>query len=94
MIKSVRDRETARILPRERSPRFPPDLQQLAYRKLRMLHNAQSLADLRLPPGSRLEKLSGDRARQHSIRINQRWRVCFEWRGGGAPAVEIVAYHL
>ena len=58
-----------------------------------MLHNAQSLADLRLPPGNRLEKLSGDRAGQQSIRINQRWRICFEWRGGDAHEVEIVDYH-
>ena len=93
VIKSVRDRETARIFARERSTRFPPDLQQLAYRKLRMLHNAQSLADLRLPPGNRLEKLSGGRAGRHSIRINQRWRICFEWRGGDAHDVEIVDYH-
>ena len=93
MIKSVRDRETARIFARERSSRFPPDLQQLAYRKLRMLNNAQSLADLRLPPGNRLEKHSGDRAGQHSIRISQRWRICFKWRDGDAHEVEIVDHH-
>ncbi|MGH7408876.1 MAG: type II toxin-antitoxin system RelE/ParE family toxin [Candidatus Methylomirabilales bacterium] len=93
MIKSVRDRETALVFARERSARLPSDIQQLAYRKLRMLNNAQSLADLRLPPGNRLEKLSGDRAGQHSIRINQRWRICFVWRDGDAHQVEIVDYH-
>lgn len=93
MIKSVRGRETARVFARERSPRLPSDIQQLAYRKLRMLNNAQSLADLRLPPGNRLEKLSGDREGQHSIRNNQRWRICFVWRDGDAYEVEIVDYH-
>jgi proteic killer suppression protein len=93
VIKSVRDRETARIFARERSPKLPSDIQQLAYRKLRMLNNAQSLLDLRSPPGNRLEKLSGDRQGQHSIRINERWRICFIWRGGDAFEVEIVDYH-
>ena len=93
MIKSVPDRETARIFARERSSRLPPDeFQQLAYRKLRMLHNPQSLADLRLPPGNRLEKLSGDRLGQYSIRINERWRICFVWRDSDAHEVEIVDY--
>lgn len=93
MIKSVRDRETARVFARERSPRLPPDIQQLAYRKLRMLNNAQSLVDLRLPPGNHLEKLSGERAGQYSIRINRRWRICFIWRERDAHEVEIVDYH-
>ena len=93
MIKSFRDRETARIFTRERSTRLPGDIQQVAYRKLRMLNNAQSLADLRIPPGNRLEKLSGDREGQYSIRINDRWRICFDWRGGDAYLVEIVDYH-
>lgn len=93
MIKSIRDRETAHIFRRERSARLPADIQQVAYRKLRMLHNAQDLADLRIPPGNRLEKLSGDRAGQYSIRINQRWRICFAWRDGDAHEVEIVDYH-
>ena len=93
VIKSTRGRETARVFARERSPRLPADIQQLAYRKLRMLNNAQSLADLRLQPGNRLEKLSGERAGQHSIRINLRWRICFVWRDGDAHDVEIVDYH-
>ena len=78
---------------RERSSRLPSDIQQVAYRKLRMLNNANGLADLRLPPGNRLEKLSGNRQGQHSIRINLRWRICFQWREGDAYEVEIVDYH-
>ena len=93
MIKAIRGRATALVYARERSPRLPPEIQQLAYRKLRMLNNAQSLDDLRLPPGNRLEKLVGDRTGQHSIRINQRWRICFVWRNGDAYEVEIVDYH-
>jgi len=93
VIKSVRDKKTALVFARERSSRLPSDIQQVAYRKLRMLNNAQGLADLRLPPGNRLEKLSGDRQGQHSIRINERWRICFQWREGDAYEVEIVDYH-
>lgn len=92
MIKSFRDGETAKIFTRERSSRLPMDIQQVAYRKPRMLNNVQSLTDLRIPPGNRLEKLSGDREGQHSIRINDRWRICFEWRED-AYEVEIVDYH-
>jgi proteic killer suppression protein len=84
VIESIRDPETACVYRRERSARLPADIQQVAYRKLRMLNNAQNLADLRLPPGNRLEKLSGDRAGQFSIRINQRRRICFQWRDGDA----------
>ena len=93
MIKSIRDRETAKIFNRQRSSRLPVDIQQVAYRKLRMLNNAQSLADLSLSPGNRLEKLSGDREGQHSIRITDRWRICFKWRDGDVYQVEIVDYH-
>lgn len=93
MIKSYRDRETPKIFTRERSTRLPADIQQVAYRKLRMLNNAQSLADLRIPPGNRLGKLSGDRKGQYSIRINDRWRICFDWRLGDAYLVEVVDYH-
>jgi proteic killer suppression protein len=93
VIKSFRDRETAKIFSRERSTRLPADIQQVAYRKLRMLNNAQGLADLRIPPGNRLEKLSGDREGQYSIRINERWRICFDWRQGDAYLVEVVDYH-
>ena len=93
MIKSIRDKQTALVFARNRSPHLPSDIQPVAYRKLRMLNNAQTLSDLRLPPGNRLEKLSGDREGQHSIRINERWRICFNWREGDAYEVEIVDYH-
>ena len=93
MIKSIADRETEKVFGREFSRRLPADIQQVAYRKLRMLNNAQTLSDLRTPPANRLEKLSGDRAGQHSVRINERWRICFEWREGDAYSVEIVDYH-
>ncbi len=93
MIKSFRDDETARIFRLERSRKLPSGVQQVALRKLRMLNNAVTLNDLRIPPANRLEKLSGDRAGQHSIRINEQWRVCFEWREGDAYNVEIVDYH-
>jgi proteic killer suppression protein len=76
-----------------RSRKLPPDLQQVALRKLRMLNNALTLNDLRIPPANRLEKLSGDRAGQYSIRINEQWRICFEWRDRDAYNVEITDYH-
>ena len=69
------------------------DIQQVALRKLRMVNNAVSLYDLRIPPANRLEKLTGDRAGQYSIRINDQWRICFEWREGDAFKVEITDYH-
>lgn len=77
----------------EPNRRLPIELQQVARRKLRMLNNAQGLQDLRLPPGNRLEALKGDRAGQFSIRINDQWRICFEWHDGDVFAVEIVDYH-
>ncbi len=91
--KGFADKETTRIFERVHSRKLPPDIQQTAYRKVRMLHNAQTLNDLRVPPANRLEKLSGARAGQHSIRINSQWRVCFVWDAGDAYAVEIVDYH-
>ncbi len=93
MIKSFRDKATERLFQREPSRRLPPEIQRTAFRKLRMLHRAQSLQDLRVPPANHLEALSGDRAGQHSIRVNDRWRVCFIWQGGDALEVEIVDYH-
>jgi proteic killer suppression protein len=93
VIKSIRDSETEKVFARVRSRKLPPDIQQVAYRKLRMLNNAQSLADLRIPPGNQLERLVGRRAGQHSIRINDQWRICFEWHDGDAYDVEIVDYH-
>lgn len=93
MIRSFGSRETARLFVRERSPRLPEAVQRPALRKLRMIHHARSLADLRVPPGNRLEPLHGDRQGQHSIRINQHWRICFRWDRGDAYEVEIVDYH-
>ena len=93
MIKSFKSKETARIFERLRSTKLPQDIQQVSYRKLRMLDNAVTLNDLRVPPAKRLEKLSGDRAGQYSIRINDQWRIGFEWIDGNAYNVEIVDYH-
>ncbi len=85
--------ETERIWQGQSSRRFPPDIQDTARRKLRMLNNARNLTDLRIPPANRLEALKGRRAGQHSIRINDQWRICFRWRDGHACYVEIVDYH-
>jgi proteic killer suppression protein len=93
VIKTFKDAETQKIYQRERSRKLPSDIQQVALRKLRMINNAANLNDLRIPPANRLEKLSGDRAGQHSIRINDQWRICFEWRGSDAFNVEITDYH-
>ncbi len=93
MIRSFRCKETAKIFDLDRSRKFPPDIQQVALRKLRMLHRAVSIVDLKIPPANRLEKLSGDRAGQWSIRINNKWRLCFSWRDGEVTEVEIVDYH-
>jgi proteic killer suppression protein len=93
MIRSFRDVETEKLFDRQKSRRFPPDLLRIALRKLVVLDAAQSLQDLRLPPGNRLEKLSADREGQHSVRINNQWRICFVWKDGGAEDVEIVNYH-
>ena len=78
---------------REFSQRLPGDIQSVALRKLRMLDNAHTVKDLRSPPANRLEKLSGRREGQYSIRINDQWRVCFAWHDGDAYDVEIVDYH-
>ena len=93
MIRSFRDAETRRVFERERSRRLPPDVQRRAHRKLLLLDGADGLDDLRVPSGNRLERLSGRRAGQHSIRINDQWRICFRWRDGDAHEVEICDYH-
>lgn len=93
MIESFRCRETEKIWQGKTSRRLPQDIQRVARRKLRMLNNAQSLEDLRIPPANRLEALKGDRAGQHSIRINDQWRICFIWQDGNAHNVEITDYH-
>ncbi|HWH32441.1 MAG TPA: type II toxin-antitoxin system RelE/ParE family toxin [Egibacteraceae bacterium] len=93
MIRSFRDRDTQRLAGRERVKKWSPELQKIALRKLRMLDAATEVADLRVPPGNRLERLKGDRAGQYSIRINDQWRICFRWSSGDAHDVEIVDYH-
>jgi len=93
VIKGFADRETEQIWGGRRRPRLPGDIQAVALRKLRMLNRARALADLRVPPGNRLEALKGDRTGLFSIRINDRWRICFTWSEGGPSDVEIVDYH-
>ncbi|MGA2905045.1 MAG: type II toxin-antitoxin system RelE/ParE family toxin [Candidatus Korobacteraceae bacterium] len=92
MIKSFRSHETEQLHRRERVERFRA-FERVAQRKLRQLDIATELRDLRSPPGNNLESLKGDRRGQHSIRINQQWRICFVWRNGDAYEVEIVDYH-
>ncbi|MGD9542601.1 MAG: type II toxin-antitoxin system RelE/ParE family toxin [Methylocystis sp.] len=93
MIGSFADPETELIWEGRRSRRLPPDIQAVALRKLRLLNQARVLNDLRVPPGNRLEALKGDRFGQHSIRINDQWRICFVWIEGGPSDVAIVDYH-
>ncbi|MCH8154413.1 MAG: type II toxin-antitoxin system RelE/ParE family toxin [Proteobacteria bacterium] len=92
MIKSFKSKDTARLFNRLSSRRWR-DIAGTARRKLEMLNAAKSLAELRVPPGNRLAALKGNRRGQYSIRINDRWRICFVWRGGDAYDVEIVDYH-
>ncbi|MGE0454643.1 MAG: type II toxin-antitoxin system RelE/ParE family toxin [Vicinamibacteria bacterium] len=93
MIRGFRDRDTEKLFRRERSRAVPPGLQRIVLRKLVQLDAATALQDLRLPPGNRLEALSGNRRGQHSIRVNDQWRVCFVWKDGDAYEVEVVDYH-
>jgi proteic killer suppression protein len=93
VIRSFKDKETERVWQGKRSRRLSHTVQASARRKLRMLNNAQSTEDLRIPPANRLEALKGNRRGQHSIRINNQWRVCFVWRDGEAYDVEVVDYH-
>ena len=93
MIRSFSDKEAERIWTGTTSRRLPSTIQQVARRKLRMLNAAASLDDLRIPPANRLELLKGNRKGQHSIRINDQWRICFRWSGGDAHDVEIVDCH-
>lgn len=93
MIKSFKDDEVEKVFHLERSKKLPSEIQQIALRKFRMLDAAISLNTLRIPPANRLEKLKGERQGQYSIRINERWRICFEWHQGNAYLVEIVDYH-
>ena len=93
VIQSFRDADTEKVFRRERSRRLAPDVLRRALRKLLLLDAADSLDDLRIPPGNRLERLSGNRRGQHSIRINDQWRICFRWSRGDAYDVEITDYH-
>ena len=93
MIKSFKCKETEKIFNRQFSRKFPTEIQRGALRKLRMLNRAMFLQDLKVPPGNRLEELKGKRKGQHSIRINDQWRVCFLWKENNSYEVEIVDYH-
>ena len=93
MIKSFRDKETQKIFHRLVSGKLPRNIQHTARRKLVMLDSATELNALRIPPGNRLEALKGNRKGQHSIRINDQWRICFEWGDAGPKKAEIVDYH-
>ena len=93
MLRSFAGKDTERIWQRKNVKRFGLDVQRAALRKLLILDAAEQLDDLRVPPGNRLEKLKGDREGQHSIRINDQWRICFQWTDAGADDIEIVDYH-
>lgn len=93
VIGSFRDRETERVAAGEVSRRLPSGIQRKAKMKLDLIRAADRLEDLRIPPGNRLERLSGDRSGQYSIRINDQWRICFRWTRDAAHDVEIVDYH-
>jgi len=93
VIQSFGDADTERVWQRQRVRRFSSDLQRMANRKLLIIDAAETVNDLRVPPGNRLERLKGDRAGQYSIRINDQWRICFVWTAAGAGDVEITEYH-
>ena len=93
MIKSFRDKETEKIFKRYFSRKLPQNIQNIARKKLIILDAVTEIDDLRVPPGNKLEALKGDRKGQHSIRINDQWRICFIWKDGDSYAVEITDYH-
>ena len=93
MIRSFKCKETEKIFHRRVSKKFPQNIQRISLRKLRMLNRAKNLDDLKNPPGNRLEALKGDRKNQYSIRINDQWRLCFEWEKHDSFNVEIIDYH-
>jgi toxin HigB-1 len=93
VIRSFRDKDTAAIWQRRYIKRLSPELSRLAYNKLALINAAESINDLRVPPGNRLEKLGGGRAGQYSVRVNDQWRICFTWSTAGASNVELVDYH-
>jgi proteic killer suppression protein len=92
MIRTFADSRTRQVFARDRVPDFSSETQRAAWKKLAILHAAGSLQDLRVPPGNRLERLAGRREGQYSIRINDQWRLCFEWKRGDAYGVEMVDY--
>ncbi len=93
MIRSFKDKETQKIFDQEFSKKLPRSIQKIALRKLVMIDNAETLDDLRIPPANRLEALKGNRSGQHSIRINDQYRICFEYRNGDFYNIEITDYH-
>jgi toxin HigB-1 len=93
VLQSFRDKDTERVWLRQRSRKLDEQTERAAVRKLLILDAADALSDLIVPPGNQLEKLRGDRAGQHSIRINQQWRICFRWTAAGPEDIEIVDYH-
>jgi proteic killer suppression protein len=93
VIEDFKCKETKKVFGRQFSKKLPADIQQIAFRKLRMLNRSSSIQDLNIPPSNQLEPLSGKRKGQYSIRINRQWRICFEWKNGHAYQVEIVDYH-
>jgi len=93
MIKSFRNKETEKIFNRHFSGKLPQNIQRVARKKLVILDSAPRLNDLRIPPGNQFEALKGDSKGQHSIRINDQWRICFKWSDGDAYDVEITDYH-
>lgn len=93
MIRSFGDKRTAQIWDEQYDKSVDRAVQRATLRKLEMLHAARDVEDLRVPPGNRLEQLKGDRVGQHSIRVNDQWRICFVWRDGAADRVELVDYH-
>ena len=93
MIKSFGNKETENVWNGNRSKKLPNEIQEIARRKLRMLHNSENIIDLRIPPSNRLEKLSGKLKKYHSIRINSQWRIIFRWKDDNSYDVEIIDYH-
>ena len=93
MIRSFRDKDTEAIWQRRYVKKLSPELSRRTYNKLVLINAAESINDLRVPPGNRLEKLSGNRAGQYSVRVNDQWRLCFTWTASGAGNVELVDYH-
>jgi proteic killer suppression protein len=93
VIRSFRDKDTEAIWHRSYVKKLSPELSRLAYNKLVLINAAESINDLRVPPGNRLEKLSGNRSGQYSVRVNDQRRLCFTWSGAGAGNVELVDYH-